>query len=142
MATGSATTYAKQLMQSMSASPQGTAKGTHHEQKKNEQTSQTPKNEALLNHGNSGQDPRKPRRNSGNRIRPPARTRTNEQARHPKPKPYSTKATQAKTQESTGEAAGNDPGDKRERERTRTNKRHQRQDKVSRTKEKGTPKPE
>ena len=73
------------------------------------------------------------------------RERTNEQARHPKPKPYSTKATQAKTQESHGEAAGNGAGDKRERERTRTDKHEQEATKPSRensTKKQGPPQTE
>ena len=39
----------------------------------------------------------------------------NEPAQQPKPKPYSTKAPQAKTQESHGETAGTEPGHQRER---------------------------
>ena len=75
-----------------------------------------------------------------------AGTRTNEQTgQTPKPKPYSTKATQAKTQESHGEAAGNGAGDKRELERTRTDKNEQESTKPSRekgTKKQGPPKTE
>ena len=74
----SAKQAAQPLMQSINASTQWEPqKAPNHEQKKNEQTGQTPKKE-----------------------------------------PYSTEATQAKTQESQGEATGNDPGHPRERDRT------------------------
>ena len=107
--------------------PTGTANGTPPRTKTNEQTGQTPTQaEARLTHSSSGQDPKAMRSDAGHDTgSKPERERTNEQARHPKPKPYSTKATQAKTQESHGEAAGNGAGDKRERERTRTDKNEQ-----------------
>ena len=109
-------------------------------------TGQPTQIEAQLYHSSSGQDPKAMGSDAGNDTGSKReRERTTEQARHPRPKPYSTKATQAKTQESHGEAAGNGAGDKRERERTRTDKNEQEATKPSRekgTKKQGPPKTE
>ena len=57
--------------------------------------------------------------NGSRKKHPTTNNKKNEQkGQTPKKKPSSTKVTQAETQESQGEAAGNDPGHRRERDRT------------------------
>ena len=129
----SAKQAAQPLVQCTNASTQGEPqKAPNHEQKKERTDRPDTQEEALLYQGNSGRDPRKPRRSSGNQLRPPARTRPNEQANQPEPNPDSTHSNLGRDPSRpwrecgswTRQQAGTRTNQNGQ-ERTRTNKRQQ-----------------